>query len=398
LPEPFLGWSPRDVRRARCSKLTVREQAGAIPFGVGATRDVAQTTHVAVARDPLLALIAPARDIVCRAAMAHCPHPLGEGHRSGRPLTQYAYERRNAIQEKDQMNQHKTEAAPPRDGDRLDEDRAAFAAMAQAVMAAAGGPKRPSAWSPAFCAAPCPDQWVGTVRFANSRLRYAPNGAEHSNDFSCRRPTSDLNAKSPRRLLMILESPHVREFGAPARAAKRGELSAIASGNLRPIGPAAGATGKNIRALLGEIAWIGAEQLIASPEGEDLDLVLINAIQHQTSLGHTTSHFRDKVFKTAWVSERLGRNNFQARLDKLWRAEPRDIVVNCCTVGKSPKGSLKHLVYDALREMADQNPLRPPLVVGCAHPSSWRRNKNNRVARVVALTPSVSLPMGGAHV
>lgn len=296
------------------------------------------------------------------------------------------------------MNNDKAEAAPPRDGDRLDEDRAAFAEMAQAALAAKGGPKRPSAWSPAFCAARCPDQWVGTVRFDGVGLRYAPNGAEPSNDFSCRRPTSDLSAKGPRRLLMILESPHVREFGAPARAAKLGELSAIASGNLRPIGPAAGATGDNIRALLGAIALIGAEQLIVSPQGEDLDLVLINAIQHQTSLGHATSHFRDKVFKTAWASERIGREPFLARLERLWRADPQDIVVNCCTGAERAKASLKHLVYAALRELAAQNPQRRPLVVGCAHPSSWRRNKNNRVARVVALTPSVSWPMGGAHV
>lgn len=296
------------------------------------------------------------------------------------------------------MNTHKAEAAPPRDGNRLDEDRGAFAETADAALAAEGAPDRPAAWSPAFCAARCPDQWVGTVRLDGEGLRYAPQGVESANDFPFRRPTRELSAKGPRRLLVVLESPHVSEFSRPGRATRPSDAGALAPDALRPIGPAAGATGENIRARLGEIALIGAEQLVVSPKGEDLDLVLVNAIQHQTSLGHATRHFRDEVFKTAWASERLGRTNFEARLDQLWRAEPQDIVVNCCTGAERAKSSLKHLVYAALRELAAQNPKRRPLVVGCAHPSSWARNKNNRKARVIALTPRANGQKGGAHV
>lgn len=280
------------------------------------------------------------------------------------------------------MNTKKDKAAPLIEGDRFDEDRAAFTEIAEAAMASENAANRPSAWSPAFCAARCPDQWVGTVRFENERLRCILNDGEPSDRFLFRRPTSDLSASGPRRLLMILESPHVSEF----------------SGSEGAIGPAAGATGQSIRSLLGHVAILGTEKLIARPGGEDLALVLINAIQHQTSLGHATRHFRDEVFGKAWKSGRIGRRRFLSRMEELWRPVSRDIVLNCCTGGERRKASLKHRVYDVLREIADNNPMRPPLVVGCAHPSSWQRNKNNREARVVELGPRVNAPTGAADV
>lgn len=294
------------------------------------------------------------------------------------------------------MNQRRTEAAPTAKGKCFDEEVAAFNAIAATTLAAHGATGPTASLSPAFCAERCPDQWVGTVRLHNGRLSYIADEAEPSQEFTFRRSTRELTPNGRRRLLMILESPHIREFAARPLIDRESLGAAPSSG--RAVGPAAGATGACIRALFGEIALVGAEPLFASAEAEELDLVLINAIQHQTSLGHAPRHFRDAVFEKAWTSERLGRRHFQARLDALWRAKPQDIVMNCCTGGERSKASLKHLVYDALREMAENNPLRASLVIGCAHPSSWRRNKRNREARVMALEPHVERPEGGAHV
>jgi hypothetical protein len=294
------------------------------------------------------------------------------------------------------MRTDKGEASAAIEGGSFDEDRAAFVRIAEAAIQSQGTADRPSAWSPAFCAARRPDQWVGVVRFENARLSYVPKRAEPSNQFRHRRPTSDLSVKGPRRLLMILESPHICEFAGPEWTDGQDPVSGPSAA--RVIGPAAGATGMSIRALLSEIALVGVEQLIVSPEGEDLDLVLINAIQRQTSLGHAPRYFRNEVFERAWDSERLGRRDFQSRLQKLWRAEPPDIVMNCCTGGERSRASLKRLVYDVLREMADNNPMRPPFVVGCAHPSSWQRNKNNREAKVTALLRRAEISKGVAHV
>lgn len=294
------------------------------------------------------------------------------------------------------MNQRRTETTPTAAGKRFEEEVAEFNAIATTTLAAHGATDRASSVSPAFCAERCPDQWVGTVRLHNGRLSYIASEAASSQEFTFRRPTCELSPNGRRRLLMILESPHIREFAARPRIDLESQGATPCSG--RAIGPAAGATGACIRVLLGEIALIGAESLTASAEGEELDLVLVNAIQHQTSLGHDTKHFREAVFKRAWGSTRLGRAHFQSRLDALWRAEPQDIVMNCCTGGERSKSSLKNLVYDALREVANKNPARKSLVIGCAHPSSWWRSKNIRKARVAAFEPRAGRAEGGAHV
>ncbi|KPD17361.1 hypothetical protein ADM96_19560 [Burkholderia sp. ST111] len=149
---------------------------------------------------------------------------------------------------------------------------------------------------------------------------------------------------------------------------------------------------------MAELHLSGVRKLLIAPGGEDLDLVLINAIQYQTSLGHPTHRFRDEVFHLAWTSDRIGRANFQSRIEPLWRAQSRDVIVNCCTGGERSKTSLKRLVYDALREITDNNSMLSPLVVGCAHPSSWRRNKNNREAKVMPLPPRQNVSNGVTHV
>ena len=71
---------------------------------------------------------------------------------------------------------------------------------------------------------------------------------------------------------MVLESPHVDEF----------------IGN---IGPAKGFTGDMIRNFLHEV--------INLQDVDGFGLVLINAIQHQCSLGTSTSAHRDKIFRAA---------------------------------------------------------------------------------------------------
>ncbi|RKR45954.1 hypothetical protein B0G82_3622 [Paraburkholderia sp. BL17N1] len=286
------------------------------------------------------------------------------------------------LEKKKQMTKCKTEGSLAIEGDDVGEGQSAFAKIAAEVMASRTPADGESDGTPACCVARCPDQWVGAVRFEAGRFHCGPMGAASPDGFAWRRATDELSPEGPRRLLMILESPHIDEFG----------------GDHQPIGPAAGATGRNIRALLYDVNVRGLQELGLSPNGEELDLVLINAIQRQTSLGHPPRRFRDSVFRRAWGCPSIGRADFQGRIAALWRADAKDIVMNCCTGAEASKTSLKRLVYDALRDLSDRNAALPPVVIACAHPCSWQRNKRNREARVIGHPARLASLGGGLHV
>jgi hypothetical protein len=138
---------------------------------------------------------------------------------------------------------------------------------------------------------------------------------------------------------MIIESPHVQEFvGEPA--------------------PAKGNTGRLIR------KWIKS---VCGTQYGSYGLVLVNAIQHQCSLGMPTKCFRDEVFETIW--SQYGEQEFIARLKKLHRKG--DMVVNCCTRGNLLGRELRHAVQRAIKNAnIGCNPMRR------THPSSWYSEKN----------------------
>jgi hypothetical protein len=139
----------------------------------------------------------------------------------------------------------------------------------------------------------CPDQYVGSLRDVDAKAK----------EFPCR--ASIDHHSVPRNLVvLILESPHKREFS-------------------QPFGPAKGATGNLIRRYIVEILQNRVE--------DTRGLFILNAVQNQCSLGEPTDRYRDMVFIEAWNS--YAKNEFSRRLKKL-RISHDLFVVNACTKGQ----------------------------------------------------------------
>jgi hypothetical protein len=176
----------------------------------------------------------------------------------------------------------------------------------------------------------CPDQYVGTL----GELKL--HGL-----ITCRLPASIVT--NSERVLLILESPHTSEF--------RGEP-----------GPAKRRTGLHIaRHALSVPGLIGRD---------NSSLILINAIQHQCSLGKNPEKYRDKVFAAVW--HQFGRYDFTSRLAATYRSG--DLVVCACTRGKNKGGKepLRRLVYEATVESL---PPHVP-VLRRTHPYGWFSHAN----------------------
>lgn len=158
-------------------------------------------------------------------------------------------------------------------------------------------------------------------------------------------------------LVLVLESPHIDEFEpGPGFRAK---------------GPAKGSTGVNIRFHLGRA-------LRAVGLRGQMDVLLVNAIQHQCSLGSIfcdTSTCRDEIFIDLWDDvERSAELCFKQRLIKAIDGKREVTLVNCCTLG-DPKlrMSLRERVQIAIEHI--QRDFAPDArIVRRAHPSSryWR--------------------------
>lgn len=179
----------------------------------------------------------------------------------------------------------------------------------------------------------CPDQYLGAL-----------TGIVGQPQFPLRIAASE-RAQQPC-LVMVLESPHVDEF-------------------IDEPGPAKGFTGDMIRNFLPEA--------INLQDADEFGLVLINAIQHQCSLGFSTAIYRDKIFRAAWAQG--GLENFVIRLESVVR--PGDIVMNCCTKGNDFELNtpLRSLVEASIRaHLPDVQAIRR------MHPSSWRTKSWRGVA------------------
>lgn len=171
----------------------------------------------------------------------------------------------------------------------------------------------------------CPDQYVGTL----AEIIGQPT-------FPFRWPVGQ-RPETPC-LILVLESPHIDEFvDAP--------------------GPAKGFTGEMIRKYLPDAF---------EPNGRGgYGLILLNAIQHQCSLGSNTVVYRDRIFRAVWAEG--GKENFQARLQSVLK--PGDQVMNCCTKGNDFEINppLRSLVEVAIRQV------NPGLqTIKRMHPAAWR--------------------------
>ena len=170
----------------------------------------------------------------------------------------------------------------------------------------------------------CPDQCLGRIGDAIDRTAFPMRG-----------PIADRSDRAA--LVMVLESPHREEFsGEP--------------------GPAKGPTGQMIRSHIQES--LNFEGL------QDMDLLLINAIQFQCSLGSPTKVYRDRIFRAVWSDG--GMADFIGRVASA--SKPGDVIVNCCTRGNDFEiyEPLRSLVEAALRRTLPQFlPMRR------MHPASW---------------------------
>ena len=170
----------------------------------------------------------------------------------------------------------------------------------------------------------CPDQYLGLICESVSMHQFARRlPANQRPSHAC--------------IVMVLESPHVDEYV--------GEL-----------GPAKGATGEMIRQHL--MISLGLA------ETQNFGLILVNAIQHQCSLGSNTAVYRDRIFRAVWANG--GEKDFSSRISTLYRSG--DVLVNCCTRGNDFEINmpLRNLVEVALRKS-----IPDAICLRRTHPASW---------------------------
>lgn len=177
----------------------------------------------------------------------------------------------------------------------------------------------------------CPDQYVGLI--ADNKA----NGA------LLRRQPASMRS-TDRAVLLVLESPHTKEF--------EGDL-----------GPARGPTGANIARFIEEVPGLA--------DVGRLPLLLVNAVQYQCSLGKKTIRYRDRVFRAVW--ENGGREDFASRIRAIYRTG--DLVVCSCTKGAmTGRDELRRLVYGALCDA-----LPAAIVLRRSHPAKWNIEKNRNL-------------------
>lgn len=168
----------------------------------------------------------------------------------------------------------------------------------------------------------CPDQIIGTCKIGNSGFEFIENLIPRDvrkNNVKC----NIENIKgSSNNILIILESPHKDEY-------KDKEC----------IAPALGKTGINLnkkfKSKIDNV--IGNLENKVNLNGE-YKLVLVNAIQYPTSLGFSTSNFRDRIWLNLWITKEFRKN----LVERIKEYSP-SIIINLCTNGSHKENPF---VYD----------------------------------------------------
>ncbi|POZ53865.1 hypothetical protein [Methylovulum psychrotolerans] len=172
----------------------------------------------------------------------------------------------------------------------------------------------------------CPYQVVGTVIRSKIRCFTRKDVSQRSNDPA---------------LILILESPHIDEF------------------KVNPPEPAKGWTVTNIKDYL--------YRFKSYLPTNDRELILVNAIQYQCSLGVDTEVFRYDIFTDVWND--FGETNFIERFSSLLKEG--DFVINACTQGNESGPFLRDLV-----ETAIINVIGSGSDLHTFHPSCWHNEKH----------------------
>jgi hypothetical protein len=179
---------------------------------------------------------------------------------------------------------------------------------------------------------PCPDQYVGTAIYQGPEQGFKYEGPQNESHFTQRLDLPEyLNQSTGPRLIIVLESPHKDEFNKLTKA---------------PIGPANGVTGENIRYFL---AYATKNLNVQDfPAQQPFDLILMNAIQHQCSLGKPPQKYRTEVFIKCWDNPVIGKRYFVKRL-RDYMKDTKTVVINSCTA--SVRDPVDEAISDAIKAM-----------------------------------------------
>lgn len=177
----------------------------------------------------------------------------------------------------------------------------------------------------------CPDEYVGKV----SDKEWIRTDIT-SPDFISANLTENV-------VVLVLESPHKDEY-----------KTALPH-------PAQGKTGTAIKKYLYQLFYCFCEEI--KEEFAEYDLILMNAVPFQCSLGENPDLYRDKIFEQTWHGG--GKKFFEDRFDSLLKKlhDKNVIVINACTQGY--KNSRKDMVTGCIKEKDLQ-------VYEIDHPASWR--------------------------
>lgn len=178
------------------------------------------------------------------------------------------------------------------------------------------------------------------------------------------------------KIVIIMESPHSEEFKGTTPA------------------PANGKTGDNIGMHFPKVV----KEINSNPSNHiddgKYELILMNAIQNQCSMGISTKYFRDISFIGLWFKG--GEADFKKRFKAL-KLGKNDVVINSCTLGDTStfkklygesfsqenirkfldNSSIQYKVKDGLRKLVDNaiqqiKPKSSPFsLFKTNHPSNW---------------------------
>lgn len=196
----------------------------------------------------------------------------------------------------------------------------------------------------------CGDQSVGVVGYVCQKgLKDFPKDSIDWISGTPYKPKS-LN----RRLVLVLESPHIEEFGIDT------------NGMLRAKGPAKGNTGVAIRSYLTRIM----------DDVGDCELLLLNAIQFRCSLGRdmnrkTSTGQKNRRLKNLIFNELIRKdefaNNLEDRIRLVYRQDSDDIVINAASMNTSASCCVSRIIAKVTGCCA----------CGVGHPTGWSRSLAN---------------------
>ena len=216
----------------------------------------------------------------------------------------------------------------------------------------------------------CPDQIVARIEVVkldeivqicmHKQCQVHGNSINNSNDFL--RENIDIKEGKGgfKRVVLILESPHKDEFNI-------GNVS-------NPVnGPAYGKTGRNLNKFLAGILQRYASECGINEYEGFYDVILVNAVQFQCSLGENPRKHRDKTFWECWLCKDV-RDDFMERVKKAINNFPENaIVINCCTKGGTSRSN-QSLVNIVLEDMG-------LTFFESTHPSSWDKEINRSIKK-----------------